>query len=60
MLTQGLNRQIRLMAEAFDYKVTQLRRVRIVNIKLGALKVGQWRNLTDVELRGLLPERTEW
>jgi len=60
VLTQGLNRQIRLMAEAFDYKVTQLRRVRIMNIKLGALKVGQWRNLTDVELRGLLPERTEW
>ena len=60
VLTQGLNRQIRLMAEAFDYRVTQLRRVRIVNIKLGALKPGQWRNLTDVELRGLLPERTEW
>ncbi len=60
VLTQGLNRQIRLMAHAFDYKVTQLRRVRIVNIKLGALKPGQWRNLTDPELRGLLPERTEW
>ncbi len=60
VLTQGLNRQIRLMAEAFDYRVTQLRRVRIVNIKLGALNVGQWRNLTDLELRGLLPERTDW
>lgn len=59
-LTQGLNRQIRLMAEAFGYRVKQLRRVRIVNVKLGALKVGQWRNLTDVELRGLLPNRTEW
>jgi 23S rRNA pseudouridine2604 synthase len=34
--------------------------VRIVNIKLGALKVGQWRNLTELELRGLLPERTDW
>ena len=60
VLTQGLNRQIRLMAAAFDYKVTQLRRVRIVNVRLGALKVGQWRNLTDPELRGLLPGRTEW
>ncbi len=60
VLTQGLNRQIRLMAESFDFKVTQLRRVRIMNIKLGALKPGQWRNLTDPELRGLLPERTEW
>ncbi len=60
VLTQGLNRQIRLMAAAFGYRVTQLRRVRIVNIKLGALKVGQWRNLTDAELRGLLPEREDW
>jgi 23S rRNA pseudouridine2604 synthase len=60
VLTQGLNRQIRLMAEAFGYRVTQLRRIRIVNIKLGALKVGQWRNLTELELRGLLPGRTQW
>jgi 23S rRNA pseudouridine2604 synthase len=60
VLTQGLNRQIRLMADAFGYRVTQLRRIRIVNIKLGVLKVGQWRNLTDLELRGLLPDRTEW
>lgn len=60
VLTQGLNRQIRLMADAFGYRVIELRRVRIVNIKLGALKVGQWRNLTDAELRGLLPERSEW
>ncbi|HEX7770176.1 MAG TPA: pseudouridine synthase [Dokdonella sp.] len=60
VLTQGLNRQIRLMAAEFGYRVTQLRRVRIVNVKLGALKLGQWRNLTDAELRGLLPERTEW
>jgi 23S rRNA pseudouridine2604 synthase len=60
VLTQGLNRQIRLMAAAFGYRVTQLRRVRIVNVKLGALKLGQWRNLTEQELRGLLPERTDW
>lgn len=60
ILTQGLNRQIRLMSEAFGYRVKQLRRVRIVNIKLGALRVGQWRNLTDAELSGLLPNRTEW
>lgn len=60
VLTQGLNRQIRLMAEAFGYRVTQLRRVRIVNVKLAHLKLGQWRNLTEQELKGLLPERTEW
>lgn len=59
-LTQGLNRQIRLMAAAFEYRVTQLRRTRIDNIKLGALKPGQWRNLTEPELRGLLPQQLEW
>src|SRR6185436_10099702 len=44
VLTQGLNRQIRLMSEAFGYRVMQLRRVRIVNVRLGALRPGQWRN----------------
>lgn len=60
VLTQGLNRQIRLMAAAFGYRVKQLRRVRIDNVKLGALKIGQWRNLTDAELHGLIPGRTDW
>ncbi|MEO8670958.1 MAG: pseudouridine synthase [Tahibacter sp.] len=60
ILTQGLNRQIRLMCDAFGYRVTQLRRVRIINVRLGALKPGQWRNLTEAERRGLLPNRTQW
>lgn len=60
VLKQGLNRQIRLMAAAFGYRVTELRRVRIDNIKLGPLRLGQWRNLTDVELKGLLPGRIDW
>ncbi|MBL8300109.1 MAG: pseudouridine synthase [Rhodanobacteraceae bacterium] len=60
VLTQGLNRQIRLMAATFGYRVKQLRRVRIVNIRLGNLKVGQWRNLTPAELKGLLPNRADW
>ena len=60
VLKQGLNRQIRLMAAEFGYRVTQLRRVRIINVKLGHLKPGQWRNLTEAELSGLLPERTRW
>ncbi|PNS07934.1 pseudouridine synthase [Solilutibacter silvestris] len=59
-LVQGLNRQIRLMATHFGYRVKQLVRVRIGAVKLGHLKPGQWRNLTDAELRGLLPQRTEW
>ena len=60
MLTQGLNRQIRLMAAEFGYRVTQLRRVRIAQLTLGLLKPGRWRNLTDAELRNLLPGRTDW
>jgi 23S rRNA pseudouridine2604 synthase len=60
ILTQGLNRQIRLMAAAFGQSVRQLRRIRISNIKLGHMRPGQWRNLTDAELKGLLPDRKDW
>lgn len=60
ILTQGLNRQIRRMCEAFGYDVIRLQRVRIINIKLGELKIGKWRNLSEKELQGLLPQRTEW
>ncbi|MGV8931406.1 MAG: pseudouridine synthase [Luteimonas sp.] len=60
VLVQGMNRQIRLMAEYFRYRVKQLVRVRIGNVKLGHLKTGQWRNLTDAELHGLLPQREDW
>ena len=59
-LVQGLNRQIRLMAAHFGHRVKHLLRVRIGNVKLGRLKPGQWRNLTDAELRGLLPGRADW
>jgi len=54
ILTQGLNRQIRRMCEVFGYTVRSLRRIRFVNIKLGALKSGQWRNLSEAELSKLL------
>ena len=60
VLVQGLNRQIRLMAAHFGHRVKQLLRVRIGSVKLGYLKPGQWRNLTDAELRSLVPGRTEW
>ena len=49
-LTQGLNRQIRRMCEYFDYQVTKLERIQVLNIKLGSLKQGTWRNLTIKEL----------
>ena len=60
VLVQGLNRQIRLMAAHFGMRVKQLLRVRIGPVKLGRLKPGQWRNLTDAELRGLVPLRQDW
>ena len=52
ILTQGLNRQIRRMCEFLDYRVTQLQRVRIMNISLN-IPVGQWRNITENELQDI-------
>ena len=60
VLVQGLNRQIRLMAAHFGLRVKQLQRVRIGGVRLGHLKPGQWRNLSDAELAGLLPGREDW
>ncbi len=50
VLTQGLNRQIRRMCEYLDYRVTKLKRVRIMNIPLD-LPVGKWRELSPKELK---------
>ncbi len=53
ILKQGLNRQIRRMCAVFNYQVLQLKRVRIMHIQLGKLKPGEWRNLTEEELKKL-------
>lgn len=50
ILTQGLNRQIRRMCEYFGYKVLTLKRVRVMNIHLGELPEGTWREITGNEL----------
>jgi 23S rRNA pseudouridine2604 synthase len=50
ILTQGLNRQIRRMCEVLNYQVLKLKRVRIMNVKLDGIKVGEWRFLTNEEL----------
>ena len=50
ILTQGLNRQIRRMCEAFGYKVDSLKRIRIMNIKLHGLEPGKWRYFTKEEI----------
>ena len=56
ILTQGLNRQIRRMCEAFGYQVRELKRVRIMNIELGNLKTGEYRKLTEKDLEELYRE----
>lgn len=54
IIVQGLNRQIRRMCEYFGYSVTSLRRIRIMNIRLGNMKPGQWRELTESEFTTLM------
>ena len=54
ILTQGLNRQIRRMCRALDYHVMNLKRVRIMNLQLGTLKRGEYRELTEKELGDLM------
>lgn len=53
VLTQGLNRQIRRMCEHFDYNVTKLKRIRVMNIKLD-IPVGHYRTLRPQELEDLM------
>ena len=49
ILTQGMNRQIRRMCEVLGYRVTKLKRVRIMDIHLDT-KVGEYRNLNNDEI----------
>lgn len=53
VLSQGLNRQIRRMCEALGYQVVKLKRIRIMSLRLGDLKVGTWRPLTREEISEL-------
>jgi 23S rRNA pseudouridine2604 synthase len=53
ILTEGRNRQIRRMCMAFGYQVRRLQRIRIMNIELGGLKQGAWRDLTAREKKEL-------
>ncbi|WP_440115175.1 pseudouridine synthase [Paenibacillus sp. QZ-Y1] len=49
ILTEGKNRQIRRMCSAFGYEVRALKRIRIMNIHLGEMASGSWRELTAAE-----------
>lgn len=53
VLTQGLNRQIRKMCGAIGYKVTELKRIRIMNVELENLEESKYRKLTKIEIQGL-------
>ncbi|MBZ0326007.1 MAG: 23S rRNA pseudouridine(2604) synthase RluF [Altibacter sp.] len=53
VLVQGLNRQIRRMCDYLGYEVVELKRIRIMNIELGNLPIGEWRDLTSKELDDL-------
>jgi 23S rRNA pseudouridine2604 synthase len=53
ILIQGLNRQIRRMCEYFGYEVAKLERIRIMNITLKGVPLGEWRELTDQEKEGI-------
>lgn len=53
ILTQGLNRQIRRMCKELGYRVIKLRRIRIMNIELGSLESGRYRDVTPEEFARL-------
>jgi len=53
VLVQGLNRQIRRMCEYLGYDVAELQRIRIMNLTLGDLPLGEWRDLTNKEINEL-------
>jgi 23S rRNA pseudouridine2604 synthase len=52
-LVQGLNRQIRRMCDHFRYDISKLERVRIMNVDLKGIALGDWRDLTEKEMAGL-------
>lgn len=54
VLTQGLNRQIRRMCDYLDYRVRELKRVRVLNIRLGNLETGTYREITGLEYEKLM------
>lgn len=53
VLTQGVNRQIRRMCKELNCYVTHLRRVRVANIMLNNLHIGEFREISGIELQTL-------
>lgn len=59
ILTQGLNKQIRKMCGILGYKVIKLERIRIMNITIDNIKIGQWRYLKEDEITNLKSQTNE-
>jgi len=55
-LSEGKNREVRRLFESQGLTVKRLQRVQIGKIKLGELKPGRWRALTETEIKTLLSE----
>ena len=53
ILTEGINREIRRICEYYGYRVTYLKRIRVMNINLGELQPGEYRELTNKEIEEL-------
>src|SRR5436190_7704274 len=53
-LAEGKNRELRRIFEVFERRVIKLQRIQIGSIKLGELRIGRWRTLTDTEIKSLL------
>lgn len=63
ILTEGKNRQIRRMTDALGFKVKRLHRVRIMNVRIGDLASGEWRDISAkdlVTLKNTLAQQPEW
>jgi len=54
VLTEGKNREVRRLFEAAGLTVSRLQRVRIGPVRLGELKSGRWRTLTESEIESLI------
>lgn len=54
-LAEGKNREVRRLFEAIGVAVSRLARIQIGPIKLGELRQGKWRTLTETEIKSLLP-----
>ena len=56
ILTQGMNRQIRRMCEFFNYEVVKLERIRVMDITLKGIPLGDWRELTEEEVSAVIKQ----